>query len=219
MRKPKLTDRAFTVNGKLAHDYDTEQGRFRIHDSARNALLVIELFDDQAFPMAEKLELAAQMVFAKPEQLEQLTPESLLSALDCVLWDFCGIDLLSTRPSTDEAAAWDWEQDAARIKASLLMAYGLDWDECSRKLTFPELCDLLGMLLETDEKTPFSEAVYYRTAKPPKRDRFNGDYVDGWLKRRRYYNLKREPSVEDESRVKNQMSAMIDSLWKAAENG
>ncbi len=60
------------------------------------------------------------------------------------------------------------------------MAYELDWETASRDLTFAELCDLLAMLLEADSKTPFAEAVYYRTAKPPAFDGHNRAYVDTW---------------------------------------
>lgn len=218
MRKPRLTDRSLPVNGKLAHAYDTPAGTFTVHDSARNALLLFELFDDKAFSMEDKLEIAIRMVFAKPEEIQHLDPKALLNALNCVLSGFCGLELLTTHKESYEAPVFDWTQDAARIKASLLMAYGLDWEECSKRYTYAEVCDLLGMLLETGDMTPFSEAVYYRTAKPPKRSEHNGEYVSSWLKRRSYFSMDRK-TEETENAVDRQLSDMFESLWKAAQSG
>ena len=218
MRKPKLTDRALHVNGKLAHEYEYESGTVTVHDSCRNALLVIELFDDQSVSADAKTGLLVRMLFPKPEEIPQ---ERVLATLDAVLWDMAGIDLLETREtSSGGARAFDWEEDAMRIKASLLMAYGLNWETASRELTFAEVCDLLGMLLEADSKTPFAEAVYYRTAKPPAFDGHNREFVDAWKASQRRYRLHSAAAVSEERRREDAAaSAAFESLWKAANRG
>ncbi|MFR5092574.1 MAG: hypothetical protein ACLTDR_11735 [Adlercreutzia equolifaciens] len=58
------------------------------------------------------------------------------------------------RPHDAGAAAFDWAQDAARIRASLMSAYGLDWDAASRTLSFCDLIGLLASLMETAESSP-----------------------------------------------------------------
>lgn len=218
MRKPRLTDKALWINGKLAHTYDCEGGSVTVHDSAFNALLVIDLLGDKELTESDKADLLFRLVFAKPEEIDA---SNALSALDAVLWDMAGIDLLGTRETGYSGAqAFDWEEDATRIKASLLMAYGLDWDDASRRLTFAELCDLLGMLVGAEGKTPFAEAVYYRTAQPPKFDGHNREYVDAWMANRKRYRLTTEAAVSEERKREDAMaSAAFESLWKAAQNG
>ena len=218
MRKPKLTDRALRVNGKLAHKYEYTGGSITVHDSCRNALLVIELLGDQSVRIGNKPELLMRMLFPNPDEIP---PEQALNALDAVLWDMAGIDLLNTRETPSGGAqAFDWDEDAMRIRASLMMAYGLDWETASRELTFAEVCDLLAMLLEADSKTPFAEAVYYRTAKPPKFDGHNREFVDAWKASQRRYRLHSAAAVSEERRREDAAaSAAFESLWKAANRG
>ena len=160
MRKPKLTDRALRVNGKLAHKYEYTGGSITVHDSCRNALLVIELLGDQSVRIGNKPELLMRMLFPNPDEIP---PEQALNALDAVLWDMAGIDLLNTRETPSGGAqAFDWDEDAMRIRASLMMAYGLDWETASRELTFAEVCDLVcGSRL-----LPHSEAAQVRWPQP-----------------------------------------------------
>lgn len=218
MRKPKLTDKALRVNGKLAHRYEYGGGTVTVYDSCRNALLVIELLGDQSLSPSDKSELLFRMLFPKPDQIPA---EKALEIADSVLWDMACIDLLDTREKASGGAqAFDWDEDAMRIRASLLMAYGLDWETASRDLTFAEVCDLLGMLLEADSKTPFAEAVYYRTAKPPAFDGHNKAYVDAWKESQKRYRLHTAAAVtEERKREDAAASAAFSSLWKAANRG
>ena len=219
MRTPRLTDTAYHPNGRLAHRYEYSGGTVLAHDSARTALLVIDLLGDQSLSEAEKLAVMGQLVLAEPEPAE-MDPDDLVDALDAVLWDMAGIDLTGTRETEGGGVrAFDWDEDQARIRASLLMAYGLDWEDASRRYTFAEVCDLLAMLCETDTKTPFSEAVYYRTAQPPKRTPTNGDYVDAWKANQRRYRLGGEPTEMERRREAEAAAKAFDSLWRAANGG
>lgn len=218
MRTPRLTDTAYRKNGRLAHYYTYSGGRVLAFDSCRTALLVIELLGDQSLSEGDKLATMVQLVLAEPEEIP---PDSLITALDAVLWDMAGIDLLGSR-ETDSGGSqsFDWDEDQARIKSSLLMTYGLDWEDASRRYTFAEVCDLLSMLLEAESKTPFAEAVYYRTAKPPKRTPSNAEYVDAWKANQRRFKLHtKQAASEEREREDAAASAAFDSLWKAAMNG
>lgn len=218
MRTPRLTDTAYHPGGRLAHKYTYDGREILVHDSCRTALLVIDLIGDQLLSESEKIAVMAELVLAEPEKIPV---ESLVSTLDAVLWDMAGIDLLGTREADYSGTqAFDWDEDQARIKASLLMAYGLDWEDASRRYTLAEICDLLGMLLEAESKTPFAEAVYYRTAQPPKRTPTNADYVDAWKANQRRYRLHTKQAVSEErEREDAAASAAFESLWKAAMNG
>lgn len=218
MLKPRLTAKELWIDGALAHEYDICGLTLTIHDSARTALLVIEAIGDQSLLYGDKIEVMVRLLFAKPEEIP---PERSQELLDAVVWEIVGIDLLGTRETPQGGSqAFDWVEDSTRIKASLLMAYGLGWEEASRKFTYAELCDLLGMLGEADCKTPFAEAVYYRTAKPPALTPQNGEYVKAWKASREHYKLHTEyAAMEERKREDAQASAAFESLWKAAMNG
>lgn len=216
MRTPRLTDTAYHPGGRLAHRYEYCGSEVLAHDSARTALLVIDLLGDQSLSAAEKIAVMGELVLADPEPSE-LSADELVEVLDSVLWEIAGIDLEGTRDTGEGGVrAFDWDEDQARIKASLLMAYGLDWEDASRRYTFAEVCDLLAMLCETDSKTPFAEAVYYRTAEPPKRTPTNGEYVDAWRANQRRYRLGGEPTGMERRREAEAAAKAFDSLWRAA---
>ena len=63
-------------------------------------------------------------------------------------------------------------------------------------LSYADMCSLLGMMLEADTETPFQQAVYYRTAKPPKRNKHNGDLCDAFEARRKHFALESERAPE-----------------------
>lgn len=101
-----------------------------------------------------------------------------------------GIDIAGDRPHDAGAAAFDWAQDAARIRASLMSAYGLDWDAASRTLSFCDLIGLLASLMETAESSPFAEAVSARLAKPPAPTKWNKEEREALEARKRHFALK-----------------------------
>lgn len=213
MRKASLTSVALWVEGKLAHVYQWSGGAVTVWDSARNMLLVIELFQDEAFTPDEKAELLLQMLFPDPDEVD---PERFDLMLIEVLWDACGLDLDGSHAvEADGPQAFDWQEDAGRIKASLQMAYSADWDDLSRRLSFGDVCDLLGMLVESEQRTPFADAVAYRVAKPPDRAKYGDEYVDAWLERRDYYRLHREPTTEEQTRADRKLTDLFNSLWEA----
>lgn len=218
MRTPRLTDTAYRPGGRLAHKYEYRGAVVLAHDSCRTALLVIDLLGDQSFSDTEKLALMAELVIADPAPSE-LDPDDLVGVLDAVLWEMAGIDLVGTREARGGVRSFDWDEDQARIRASLLMAYGLDWEDASRRYTFAEVCDLLAMLCEADTKTPFAEAVYYRTAEPPRLTPTNAEYVRAWKANQRRYRLGGEPTEMERKREAEAAAKAFDSLWRAANGG
>lgn len=213
MLSSSLTSESLWVDGKLAHAYEWSGGTVTVWDSARNMLLVIELFQDEAFTPDEKADLLLRMLF--PHQ-DEVDPEHFDTMLIEVLWDACGLDLDGSHESAaDGPQAFDWVEDAGRIRASLQMAYSADWDDLSRRLSFAEVCDLLGMLVESEQRTPFADAVAYRVAKTPDRAKYGDDYVDAWLERRDYYRLHREPTKEEQTRADQKLTDLFNSLWEA----
>lgn len=108
-----------------------------------------------------------------------------------VCWDAFGMDI-----SEDGRHRGEWEEpvmdfaeDAGRVRASLLMSYGLDWDECRTRLSYAQLCDLVSGLMEGPQETPLAQAIHYRTAKPPKREKWNRAEREAFDSLRRHYAL------------------------------
>ena len=80
------------------------------------------------------------------------------------------------------------------------------------------MCSLLGMLLEADTETPFQQAIYYRTAKPPKRIKTNADLCDAFEARRRHFAL--GTADDDAERSANdQAASMFAAMKRAAQKG
>jgi hypothetical protein len=66
-------------------------------------------------------------------------------------------------------------------------------------------------MLESDSDTPFKEAVYYRTAKSPKRNKHNREYCESFEDKRRYFSLDQKP----ENRIQKADSVAADMFAAA----
>lgn len=202
-------------NLRLVSRYDWRGTPIEVCDSARNVVAIIELFADEAQPAAAKQEKLLRWLFFDPEAAIEAADDGLQGLVEDALWDVCGIDATPGRvhSTEDEPQAFDWEEDAARIRASLLSAYGIDWDERASSMTFAAVSDLLGSLLEADSQTPFQQALIYRQADPPKRTKHNGDFVDAWNARREHFALK---GADDAERQSNALAADFEAAFASA---
>jgi len=202
-----LSQKPQWIGGKLAHTREVMGQEVTVFDSARNVLKVIDLFADTLLPAFVKERVLYAILFPYPEEVQT---DQMLSE---TLWEVCKLDITGTH--TVESHAFDWHEDEARIRASLRMAYGIDWDtECDR-ISFAEACGYLQCLMESDLKTPFQQAVYYRLATPPKSDKYNQGQVADFNAKARHYALE---STADQREISNDQSAsrMFEALWEVA---
>lgn len=192
MRKPSLTEHPVYRDGVMLHAYPYGGGRVLVADSARNMLLLIELFADGDIDPRGKAALVCEMLWPF-DDLKQAAMDAangdMAALLDSVVWDACGLDISGTRDAPKEQV-FDWDEDAARIQASVMQAFGMGWAEFADGHTYAEACALLGELMEGGEETPFRSAVYYRTAEPPKRTKGNDAQVRAFYAKKRHYALK-----------------------------
>lgn len=198
MRASRLTARAVDAGGRTAHVYEFDGRPVTVCDSARNVLLVIELFADGEIEPRRKADLLFTMLFPDPQGTADEWGDRWPEMLDSVLWDACGLDVTGKRERRERI--FDWEQDAARIKASLRSSYGIDWERDAGSLAFSEVCDLLGMLLEDGRDTPFKTAVSYRTCKEPDMSRWTAEQREDFRKKREHYALRDERTDEEVAR-------------------
>lgn len=216
MRSPSLTRKSKRVNGSLVSEYEWRGNRVGVRDSARNALLVIELFKDEQLTPDEKATLLVRMLFPEPAKTVELAGDGLGDLLACIVWDAFGLDISEDQrhASEYEKPVFDWVEDAARIRASLLQCYGIDWETAASSMSYADTCALLGSLLESDSETPFQQAVYYRTAKPPKPTKYNKDTRRAFDARARHFALGQS---RDHAQTQNDaMDDMFAAMKRAA---
>lgn len=219
MRSPSLTRKTNHRNGHLVSTYSWNGQQVDVYDSARNGILIIELFQDEELQPDEKAQLLVRMLFPDVSSTLAMAGDQIGELLIHIVWEAFGLDIsLDGRHSAEhEPAVFDFEEDAARIRASLLQCFGIDWDEASRALSYADMCSLLGMLLEADTETPFQQAIYYRTAKPPKRTKHNADLCDAFEARAKHFALEK---AADEAQSANDTTAgMFAAMKRAAQKG
>ena len=165
----------------------------RVYDDADTALRIIELFADGTLPAAVKSRLLPKMLFVDPTAALK-SINDIGSFLDALLWDMCGLDITGARADqyVTQTKVFDWEADEAYMRASLYTAYGSPLDELRRSLSYKELCQLIGLV---PHETPMGQALYYRTAKPPRATKYNRDEVRAFQEKKRFYALKPKSTV------------------------
>lgn len=213
-----LTTQSKAVNGRFCSTYEYEGEQFDVCDSARNAMLVNELFADAELTEEDKqLLLPAMLLPDLAAAVEKAGRERFWDMVDSVLWDAMGVDLYGTRGAAgSEEPVFDWDEDAGRIRASLLQAYGVNWDEVAGSMSYGAFLDLVAGLMESGE-TPLQQAIYYRTAKCPKETKDNREYVEAFRARARHFALRGErPEGDRMAAANNAMASAFASEFAAA---
>lgn len=214
MRRPTLTPPPSRLdNGVVSTEYEWRGRRVWVRDSARTALLVIELFSDGAMSPAEKAELLPEMMFPFPDEAREAAGDEPAAMVSDLVWEAYGLDIAGGEPRESGEQAFCWVQDAARIRASLMAAYGIDWDRDASRIPFCDAAALLASLMETRDSTPFSEAIEARFAEPPKPSRHNRELRAAMAARKRHFALRGGQS--DRKRAESAESAMADMFESA----
>lgn len=221
MRSRELTRRSGTVNGRFCTEYEYDGAGYAVCDSAMNAMLLNDLFEDESLTEAEKEQLLPRMLFPDADAaLEKAGAERFWHMVAEICWQAFGMDLDGTRGDLSEDPVFSWDEDAGRIRASLLQAYGIVWDESASSMSYAEFCDLVAGLMEAGE-TPLQQAIYYRTAKPPKETKHNREYVAAFKARKEHYRMKGAagPVTGEQAAAAADaaMAAVFASEWGAAE--
>lgn len=191
MRSPSLSRKTKQQNGHVISQYSWNGHQFDVLDSARNAILVIELFKDEELQPEVKGELLIRMLFPNAAEALETAGDALGELLIFIVWEAFGLDISPDKRHAQEyeEPVFDLFEDAGRIRASLLQCFGIDWDTASSTITYSDMCSLLSMLLEADSETPFQQAIYYRTAKAPKRTKTNAELCDAFEARCNHFAL------------------------------
>jgi len=212
MNTGSLQERSIrSSDGRYCHRYHWEGSDFLIHDDALTCLNVCALFADDAMNPEDKLLALFDTntgadLFADTDEVLSIGTE-LWRFIAYIVWETCGIDLTGAHESEcDGQKVIDWDKDASYIKTTLLTAYGIYWDDISQKITYAELVDLVSL---APHETPMGQALYYRTAKPPKRTKYNTEEVEHFRKAREFYALDNPCSVKS---MNNQLSDLLNAF-------
>lgn len=199
-------------DGRMAHVYHVMDRNVRVIDGFETGLLVSDLFGDDLFDQTEKQAVLLQMIFPEPECFVDGFAGQLAEALSDILWKAFGLDVAGDKPH--EKQIIDWEQDADRIKATVLMAYGLDWEDARVRITYRDMCALIG---QAPHETPMGQALYYRTAKRPKATKYNREEISNYEKAKKHYAIREEPI--DDPVANDVASSMFGVIARIAERG
>lgn len=218
MRQPSLTQESKLLKNKVLTTYQWQGRSVEVFDSTANAILLLELFNDQELTGEEKSIIVLLRLFPVEDAryyAQELTGEELTDLLTTILWDAFGLDISEEHKheTSYEKPVFDFEEDATRIKASFMQAYGIDLTYLTNKVTYADFCGLVGALMESGEQTPLSEAITYRTAKPPKTTKYNKEERERFNALRKHYAMNASTSASDQN---DATAAMFDAALREA---
>lgn len=197
--RPLTSSRGRLPDGIPYGVYEVLGRKVRVLDSLRNGVLAEEVIRDPLFEPEERAAIVCGIVLPDPEGFAEEFGSEAGEAVLGVLEAAFGF----SEDSGDRVL--DFAEDAARIRATARAAYGLSPEELS-EMPFSEAVELIAM---APRDTPVGQALYYRTAEPPKRTKSNGEQVDAWLEAREHYRIKGDWGEEDANAA---ATAMFDRL-------
>ena len=143
--------------------YDVMGKKVRVRDSLGTYLLVIEALNDDDLDPFEKMALLYRMVLVNMDGFIEAFGVDSHKAICDILDQAFGIDLVGSGEPQEKVI--DWDEDAPMITATVRHAYSMSYAEL-KELPYREACALISW---SPSETPMGRALYYRTAKPPKR--------------------------------------------------
>lgn len=189
-----------------------------VRDDAETALNVLSALSRGTTPheVGEAVFPDPAGAFASCDYVEGAYVELVRDAL----WDVFGVDVDGSHADeTGGDALWDPVEDASRIRATLRMAYGVDWDE--ERGTMP-WSDFLALVGGAPLETPLGQAMHYRNPKtrpkPGKRGA-NREQVAAWDRASDFYRIRREPDSRTVARRDRALTDAFYSIAGGAANG
>lgn len=149
-------------DGSLAYPYEYEGETVLVRCDALSAIKLYELLRDESRSSRSKDDDVLNLVFADPEAAFFACDYSAVALVELaqkVVWEVFGFD---TGNGRTEEPLFDLREDADHIRASLRMAYGIDWDASRSLMSFSEFTALIGGL---SMQTPLGMRIHYRNKK------------------------------------------------------
>lgn len=209
----RLLTETSTVDGRRVRTVRWHGKDVRVRDDADTALRIVDLFADETKNPRGKLAEAIGMLFLDPESLSEV--EDFTGLLASVCWDEVRLDIDgSHRDEINGRRVLDWDADADYIQASLLACYGVSWDEVRYSYSYQQLTSMLGLV---DRDTPLGQALYYRTANPPKPTKYNADEIKAWRERQAFWEIKSKNPEDRYKAMSDSTASFFANLQKRGE--
>lgn len=173
-------------DGRMCGVYEACGLRVRVYDDARTMMKVIDLFADTLIQPSVKLEVLMRLLFPNFEGVRERAGDRLGELLCSIVWEIAGLDISEGGSRRHEKPLFDWDADEAYIRTTMLSAYGETLDALVSRITYR---DLAALVLLAPHETPMGQAIYYRTAKPPKPTKYNQDEIREFKRRQRAWRL------------------------------
>lgn len=206
---PLLEQSRFEIDGARGHVVEYDGVLIRMYDDALTAIKVIQLFEDKSIHELFKFRLLLDLLFPNPDGVLEAIGDWDGLVQHCVS-ELCGLDVSKGRAPDKDVL--NLESDAPYINASLWQTYGLSLDSVASQVTFQELIELISL---TPFETSIGQAIYYRTAKPPKRTKYNSEEIKDFHKRKRFWALKTSKDAIDQESGNGAMTDAFSALRRA----
>lgn len=173
------TARVRLADGGTAVRYPWRGEEVLVRDDAATVLGLVRLLQGPEEPGERRGERVLEAIFVSWQDAYTACDydrREFGRLVDRAVWDVCGVDLSGSRPH--ERPLWDPEEDAAAIRASLRMAYGVDWDADAGTIPFAEF---VALVAACPVETPLGRAIHYRDPRTrPKPTKHNRKAVEEW---------------------------------------
>lgn len=208
------TERIELADGGTAYPYPWHGETVAVLDNAATVLRVVDLLFDEEKPESDKAAEAIPLVFADPDAAYtacDYDDAEFGRLVESVVWDIFGVDLAGR---ASDKPLWDVEEDAAAIRTSLRMAYGIEWDTLRSRIPWGEFVALVSGL---PYDTPLGCAMHYRDERNrPKQGKHNRKQVEEFDRLHRLFALKGKPKTKGSHGNVETANRAMDDLALAA---
>lgn len=200
----------------MSHVLEIQGTPVRVKDTLGDYLLLREMLSDAELSGEERFQLLLAMLYEDGQAVCDHAGEGLVEFVDETAWRAFGLDLWGNHDVDYEPPVMDWDEDHNRIVATVRRDYGLSFEDLSA-LPYTEAASLIGL---ASHESPMGQAIYYRTAEPPERTKYNGDLVDAFNEARDFYELgKGSGDADSVERASASADAQFEALRRLLQGG
>ncbi|WP_277640109.1 Gp15 family bacteriophage protein [Bacteroides graminisolvens] len=162
-------------------------------------LTMFDVFEDNDLRPHEQWEIAFELFVDDEEIVNAFDTNDKAPFLIDMFKELLRIDLTDESGEDEQIPSFDFHEDASRIFSSFLFDYNMNLYEQQGKLSWS---DFIELLFNLSDDTQFSQAVSYRLASIPKKDKYNEDEVKRIRAMKEKYAFKSERMVKRVEEIK-----------------
>lgn len=206
----RLLDSSRVQDGRRVKDWPWCGRNVVVRDDVAAALEAIEAVKTETNTQ-KAIARAIEALFVDVSELAEVGDITRL--VQTVLWEQAGIDLAGAhKTETGGAEVLNWDTDADIIEVSVLRSYGIAWDDLRYRFSYRQALSMISMV---GRETPLGQALYYRSATPPKRTKYNAEEMRAFNECKRYWENRgaKAPSEEERYKAMNDATDRAFAAW------